>query len=191
MLQGAEAAREMGLASGGGVAGAGVISPPLGADPTVVAGGVLAVVAAAGILLFVQFRSNRTRAHRFRAALSARNEVAVLTHPNPDPDALACALTVRELAEDVGTDATIYYPGEIRHEENLALVRELEIEATRLRDRATCPAVTWCWSITTSPEGSPVQEGSPPTPLSIIIPATAREWRSRTYVRRTVPARAC
>lgn len=126
----------MGLASGGGVAGAGAITPPLGADPMVVGGGALAVVAAAGILLFVRLRQDRTRAHQFRAALSARNEVAVLTHPNPDPDALACALTVRELAEDVGTDATIYYPGEIRHEENLALVRELGIEATRLRGRS-------------------------------------------------------
>jgi nanoRNase/pAp phosphatase (c-di-AMP/oligoRNAs hydrolase) len=126
----------MALASGGGVAGAGAITPPLGADPVLVGGGVLAVVAAAGILLFVRLRADRTRAHQFRAALSARDEVAVLTHPNPDPDALACALTVRELAEDVGTDATIYYPGEIRHEENLALVRELGIEATRLRDRS-------------------------------------------------------
>lgn len=126
----------MGLASGGGVAGAGAVTPALGADPVLVGGGVLAVVAAAGILLFVRLRADRTQAHQFRAALSARDEVAVLTHPNPDPDALACALTVRELAEDVGTDATIYYPGEIRHEENLALVRELGIEATRLRDRS-------------------------------------------------------
>lgn len=126
----------MGLASGGGVTGAGTMTPPLGADPIVVGGGVLAVVAAAGILLFVRVRTDRTRAHQFRAALAVRDEVAVLTHSNPDPDALACALAVRELAEDVGTDATIHYPGEIRHEENLALVRELGIEATRLRDRS-------------------------------------------------------
>ena len=108
----------MGLASGGGVTGAGTMTPPLGADPIVVGGGVLAVVAAAGILLFVRVRTDRTRAHQFRAALAVRDEVAVLTHSNPDPDALACALAVRELAEDVGTDATIHYPGEIRHEEN-------------------------------------------------------------------------
>jgi nanoRNase/pAp phosphatase (c-di-AMP/oligoRNAs hydrolase) len=121
--------------SGGTVpAVAGVVGPPPGPETVLVGGGVLAAAAVAGILLFVRLRPGRTPAHRLRAALAVSDEVAVLTHPNPDPDALASALTVRDLAEAVDTPVTIYYPGEIRHEENLALVSELGIEATRLRD---------------------------------------------------------
>ncbi|WP_276260945.1 DHH family phosphoesterase [Haloglomus litoreum] len=124
----------MGLASGGAVTAAAVgIGPALDAGPFTVGAVVLAVVATGGYLL-LRFRNSRTPGKRLRRALGAVDEVAVLTHPNPDPDALACALAVRELAASVDTSTTIYYPGEIRHEENLALVEELDIEATRLRD---------------------------------------------------------
>ena len=133
-MRGLEGERQMGSASGVGTPVTGVIGSPLDGDPVVVGGVAVAVVAVAGALLFVRLRSDRTRGQELRSALAARREVAILTHPNPDPDALACALAVRELAAVVDTDAPIYYPGEIRHEENLALVRELGIDATRLRD---------------------------------------------------------
>jgi len=124
----------MGTASGVDTPVTGVIGSPLDSDPVLVGGVAVAVVAVAGALLFVRFRPGRTRGHELRSTLAARQEVAILTHPNPDPDALACAMAVQELAEAVDTDAPIYYPGEIRREENLALVRELGIDATRLRD---------------------------------------------------------
>ncbi len=125
----------MGLVSGRAVpAAADAIGPPLVAEPVLLGGVAVAVLAAAGIVLFVKVRRARTPGRRLRATLAASDEIAVLTHPNPDPDALACALAVRELAETVETETTIYYPGEIRHEENLALVSELGIQATRLRD---------------------------------------------------------
>ncbi|PSP98971.1 RNA-binding protein [Halobacteriales archaeon QS_4_70_19] len=115
-------------------AAAGATGPASGVDPLLLGGGIVAILVAAGVLLFLRIRAVRSGGRRFRAALAAIDEVAILTHPNPDPDALASALAVRELAASVGTEATIYYPGEIRHEENRALVAELDVEATRLRD---------------------------------------------------------
>ncbi|MFB6205031.1 MAG: bifunctional oligoribonuclease/PAP phosphatase NrnA [Haloglomus sp.] len=124
----------MGVASGGAtVAAAGAIGPPLGVESLLVGGGIVVAVAV-GIFLFARIRAARTPGRQLQRTLSTADEVAVLTHPNPDPDALACALGVRELASAVGTEATIYYPGEIRHEENRALVEALDIEVTRLRD---------------------------------------------------------
>jgi nanoRNase/pAp phosphatase (c-di-AMP/oligoRNAs hydrolase) len=65
----------------------------------------------------------------FRDALAdCDGGVAVLTHPNPDPDALATGLAVVHLAETIGVDATLQYPGEIRHQENRALRAVLELE---------------------------------------------------------------
>jgi nanoRNase/pAp phosphatase (c-di-AMP/oligoRNAs hydrolase) len=65
----------------------------------------------------------------FRDALAdCDGGVAVLTHPNPDPDALATGLAVVHLAETVDVDATLQYPGEIRHQENRALRAVLELE---------------------------------------------------------------
>jgi nanoRNase/pAp phosphatase (c-di-AMP/oligoRNAs hydrolase) len=131
---GLEGGREMGDVSGGGVgAAAGALGPLPGGEP-VVLGAAAVMLAGAGFLLLLRVRERRAPARRFRAALEARDEVAVLTHPNPDPDALACALAVRELASRAGADVTIHYPGEVQREENLALIRELDIEATRIRD---------------------------------------------------------
>lgn len=74
-------------------------------------------------------------AYRLRALLDTLRGVAeplvVVTHDNPDPDAIAAALTLVDLAERVGIDAEAGYSGEISHQENRALVNLLEID---LRD---------------------------------------------------------
>ena len=49
-------------------------------------------------------------------------------HPNPDPDAMSCALAAATVAESRDTNASIYYPGQIRHHENRALETLLESE---------------------------------------------------------------
>ncbi len=66
---------------------------------------------------------------RFRRALTDHDEIAVLMHPNPDPDAMACAAGVARIAADAGVDAILRYPGEIRHPENRAFKTVLGFDA--------------------------------------------------------------
>ncbi|MEY7851514.1 bifunctional oligoribonuclease/PAP phosphatase NrnA [Natrarchaeobius sp. A-rgal3] len=68
---------------------------------------------------------------RLRRVLAGYDDVSVLMHPNPDPDAMACAMGVATIADSVGTDATLQYPGEIRHQENRAFrtVLGLDLES--------------------------------------------------------------
>ncbi|WP_418280381.1 DHH family phosphoesterase [Halorubrum sp. DTA98] len=51
----------------------------------------------------------------------------VVTHDNPDPDAIASALGIVRVAELVGVPADVCYGGEIAHQENRALVNLLEL----------------------------------------------------------------
>jgi len=75
-------------------------------------------------------RFKRPMGTRFLEAVAGLDEVAVLLHPNPDPDAMATGVAVATLAEQAGTPASIQYPGQIRHQENRAFhtVLDLDIE---------------------------------------------------------------
>ncbi|WP_276252749.1 DHH family phosphoesterase [Halomontanus rarus] len=68
---------------------------------------------------------------RLQRVLAKRDEVAVLMHPNPDPDAMATAMGVAEIATSVETEVTLQYSGEIRHQENRAFrtVLDLDLES--------------------------------------------------------------
>lgn len=91
------------------------------------------VVALGLVVLGVVIRwLRRTPGDRFVEALAKCEEVTVLMHPNPDPDAMASALAVETLAEEGGTDATLKYPGQIRHQENRALETVLELDLERI-----------------------------------------------------------
>ncbi len=52
----------------------------------------------------------------------------------PDPDAISAAMAYKMIAERYDIQAEIIYSGTISHQENLALVRLLEIEMTRFSD---------------------------------------------------------
>ncbi|MFW5917449.1 MAG: DHH family phosphoesterase [Halorubrum sp.] len=77
---------------------------------------------------YLLFRARRKPGVRFRRLLAEKDAVAVLMHPNPDPDAMSAALGVASLADQVGVDATIQYPGQIRHQENRAFRTVLDLE---------------------------------------------------------------
>ncbi len=101
------------------------------ADPeilVVVLGSVALLVGLLGLLWWLR----RPAGWRFKRALSGRDEVAVLMHPNPDPDAMASALAVAHVADAVGTTATIQYPGQIRHQENRAFRTVLDLDAEQI-----------------------------------------------------------
>ena len=97
------------------------------ANPTLVAAGVVVLV----VILLVAVFFGRIRTppgERFKELLAERDSVAVLMHPNPDPDAMAAATAVDALAEQVDTDVIVQYPGQIRHQENRAFRTVLELE---------------------------------------------------------------
>ena len=77
-------------------------------------------------------RLGRSPGRRFKRALAKEDHVTVLMHPNPDPDAMACALGVSEIAESVDTDATLQFPGQIRHQENRAFRTVLDLSIDRI-----------------------------------------------------------
>ncbi|WP_129115234.1 DHH family phosphoesterase [Halegenticoccus tardaugens] len=58
--------------------------------------------------------------------------LAVVTHDNPDPDAIGSALALARLAGTVGVDADVCYFGEISHQQNRALVNLLDLDLRRL-----------------------------------------------------------
>jgi len=56
--------------------------------------------------------------------------MAILIHRSPDPDSIASAAALQEIAESRDVDADIIYEGEIGHQENRAFVNLLGIELT-------------------------------------------------------------
>jgi nanoRNase/pAp phosphatase (c-di-AMP/oligoRNAs hydrolase) len=71
------------------------------------------------------------RLDRILAAIRGRARFLVQTHNNPDPDSLACAMTLRYLIErETGQDAVIAFGGVVGRSENRAMVRQLRIPLT-------------------------------------------------------------
>ncbi len=104
----------------------------LGIDPLVLSLLVLVVVGlvVGGWWLFRWIR--RPPGKRLRRLLAKQNAITVLMHPNPDPDAMSAAMGVAKIAESVDTEATVQYPGEIRHQENRAFRTVLDLDLERI-----------------------------------------------------------
>ncbi len=58
---------------------------------------------------------------------STEGKIGIFTHDNPDPDSIASALALREIAKHFGVEADILYYGEIQHQQNKAMVNLLNI----------------------------------------------------------------
>jgi nanoRNase/pAp phosphatase (c-di-AMP/oligoRNAs hydrolase) len=103
---------------------------------------VVVVLAAAGAAVLVGalgwrlWLARRPPGATLRRRLAATDAVAVLMHPDPDPDAMACALGVARIAEQAGTEATVQYPGRIRHHENRAFRTVLDLDLDRVESAA-------------------------------------------------------
>ncbi|MFT4889708.1 MAG: nanoRNase/pAp phosphatase (c-di-AMP/oligoRNAs hydrolase) [Halobacteriales archaeon] len=111
-----------------------------GVDPLVLGAGVLGAVVVVVLLGLLYRYLRRPKGARFRRALERADEVAVLMHPNPDPDAMAGAMAVEHLAGTVDTEATLQYPGQIRHQENRAFRTVLDPDLERVESRADLAA---------------------------------------------------
>jgi nanoRNase/pAp phosphatase (c-di-AMP/oligoRNAs hydrolase) len=93
------------------------------------AAGVL-VLAVLALLALLRYR--RPVGVRFREALADRDRVAVLMHPNPDPDSMAAAIGVARLAEQVDCEPTLQFTGQIRHQENRAFRTVLDLDLEQI-----------------------------------------------------------
>jgi len=60
------------------------------------------------------------------------DSLAVVTHDNPDPDAIASGVALATLADATGCDAEVCYFGSINHQENRAFVNVLNLELRNL-----------------------------------------------------------
>jgi nanoRNase/pAp phosphatase (c-di-AMP/oligoRNAs hydrolase) len=95
----------------------------------------LAVIAVLGLLVFAALVYRwvfATPGKRFARTVGSLDDAAVLMHPNPDPDAMSCALAAATIAEGVDTDTTLYHPGQIRHHENRAFETVLDVDFERI-----------------------------------------------------------
>ena len=95
---------------------------------------IVAALVALALVGWLVARLRRADGSKLKRLLAVRDEVAVLMHPNPDPDAMASAMAVRTLAEAVDTDATMQYTGQIRHQENRAFETVLDLNFDRVDD---------------------------------------------------------
>ncbi len=65
---------------------------------------------------------------------SIDGRLAVVMHDNPDPDAIASAVALVDIAEAFGVEAEACYFGEISHQENRAMVNLLDLELRQFDD---------------------------------------------------------
>ncbi|AKU06870.1 MULTISPECIES: DHH family phosphoesterase [Haloferax] len=93
-----------------------------------IAAALVVALGALSLVVYAAIRFKRPMGTRFAEALEDVDEVAVLMHPNPDPDAMAAAIGVACLAEQVGTTPTIQFAGQIRHQENRAFRTVLDLD---------------------------------------------------------------
>ena len=74
-----------------------------------------------------------TSVHELQSVLSGiEGELAVVAHDNPDPDAIASAIALADIAERLGCSARACYYGSINHQENRAMVNLLEYDLHEL-----------------------------------------------------------
>jgi nanoRNase/pAp phosphatase (c-di-AMP/oligoRNAs hydrolase) len=69
-----------------------------------------------------------------RIISEADKGIAIITQNNPDPDAIASALTLKRIIQAEGKRADIIYGGEIGHEENRALVNLMGISLIKFSE---------------------------------------------------------
>jgi nanoRNase/pAp phosphatase (c-di-AMP/oligoRNAs hydrolase) len=98
-------------------------------DPALAVGVAVLVVLVLVVGAVLLRRYLRPPGKRFERVLAEPEEVSVLMHPDPDPDAMAAALGVAHIADRAGTDATLCYAGQIHHQENRAFRTVLGMEA--------------------------------------------------------------
>jgi nanoRNase/pAp phosphatase (c-di-AMP/oligoRNAs hydrolase) len=74
------------------------------------------------------------RAGKLAEVIESGERLAIVSHDNPDPDAIAAAVALQAVAEHLGVEADIVYGGDIGRQESRAFVNLLGIELTAEAD---------------------------------------------------------
>ncbi len=96
------------------------------------------------------------------------DRLAVVTHDNPDPDAIASAVALARIARGVGCDADVCYFGDITHQENRAFVNLLEFDLENVDRDASFEAYDGFALVDHSRPGVNDQL-APDTPIDLVI----------------------
>lgn len=88
------------------------------------------VIAESALRLLESGELEHRAQHLSEIIAQTRNELAIVTHENPDPDAIASAVALRAIAEYLDVGAEIFYFGDMGHQENRAFVNLLDVEMT-------------------------------------------------------------
>lgn len=103
-------------------------------QPLLTVAAAFTVFLAAVVGLYALHRWLETPVDRFCGLLARHDEVAVLMHPNPDPDAMASAMAVKALAESVETEVVFHHSGAVKHHENRAFATIFDLELRSVDD---------------------------------------------------------
>ena len=125
----------------------------------------VAVVAGVSLLVitYALLRARRPAGVEFRRLIADQDEITVLMHPNPDPDAMAAAIGVASLADQLDVPATVQFPGQIRHQENRAFRTVLDLELDRIDHVSDLAAETVVLVDHNEPRGFAGADGVLPT----------------------------
>ena len=63
---------------------------------------------------------------------AGHKNLSILCHDSPDPDAMASAMALQEMATRAKIKANIYYDGEINHSQNRAMINVLDIKMFKI-----------------------------------------------------------
>jgi|APHM01.1.fsa_nt_gi Exopolyphosphatase-related proteins len=135
--------------------------------------------------------SGTNQLHQLFATLRAIDgTLAIVMHDAPDPDAIASALSLVELADSVDVDADPCYYGSISHQENRALVNLLDLDLIELESNTDVETYDSVALVDHSRPG--VNDGlDPATTVDIVIdhhPPRAHVEASFVDLRRNVGA---
>lgn len=100
---------------------------------------------------------------------SLSKPLAVVAHDNPDPDAIASAVGLVDIAESVGVPADAYYFGEISHQENRALVNLLELSLYPVDQDSFDPSDYGAIALVDHSQPGVNDSLPPETPIEVVI----------------------
>ncbi|MFW5974033.1 MAG: DHH family phosphoesterase, partial [Natrialbaceae archaeon] len=125
----------------------------------------VAVATLVGLVLLYR-RLTRSPGETLRRVLAEHERVSVLMHPNPDPDAMAAAQGVAELATAVDTEPVLQHSGQIRHQENRAFETVLDLDLDQIETAEEVDADAVVLVDHNEPRGFPGAESI--TPVAVV-----------------------
>jgi nanoRNase/pAp phosphatase (c-di-AMP/oligoRNAs hydrolase) len=84
----------------------------------------------------IEIRGAAWQLMTYLKSLDPARRIGIIVHDNPDPDSIAGALALKDMAESVGKQADILYYGPIGHQETRAFINLLTIPMRQITNAA-------------------------------------------------------